>query len=142
MKAVAGDGNGVRVKRENNDVGGCVVYWMSRDQRVSDNWALLYAQERACQLGVPVAVVFNVVPKFLEASARQFCFMLKGLREVEQELTNAGIPFFVLTGDPVVNVPHFAQEHNVKVLVADYSPLHTPMEAGRGEQSRGATLRR
>lgn len=25
--------------------GGAVVYWMSRDQRVADNWALLYAQE-------------------------------------------------------------------------------------------------
>ncbi len=26
---------------------GPVVYWMSRDQRVTDNWALLYAQELA-----------------------------------------------------------------------------------------------
>ncbi|MEI7499358.1 MAG: deoxyribodipyrimidine photo-lyase [Bacteroidota bacterium] len=26
---------------------GCVIYWMQRDQRAIDNWALLYAQERA-----------------------------------------------------------------------------------------------
>jgi hypothetical protein len=34
--------------------GGCVVYWMSRDQRVQDNWALLYAQQEALALGVPL----------------------------------------------------------------------------------------
>ena len=32
---------------------GPVVYWMSRDQRVRDNWALLYAQELALAWGNP-----------------------------------------------------------------------------------------
>jgi len=35
---------------------GPVVYWMSRDQRVRDNWALLYAQELALNLGRPLGV--------------------------------------------------------------------------------------
>lgn len=34
---------------------------MSRDQRVRDNWALLYAAEAAAKRGVPVAVAFNLV---------------------------------------------------------------------------------
>lgn len=31
------------------DSRGPVIYWMSRDQRVEDNWALLYAQKLALQ---------------------------------------------------------------------------------------------
>ena len=34
---------------------------MSRDQRVRDNWALIYAAEAAAKRGVPVAVAFNLV---------------------------------------------------------------------------------
>eukprot|EP01048_Picozoa_sp_COSAG05_P026817 COSAG05_NODE_7514_length_802_cov_1.354196_2_plen_74_part_01 len=43
---------------------GPVVYWMSRDQRAQDNWALLYAQQIAAERGAPVAVVFNLVSDF------------------------------------------------------------------------------
>ncbi|KAL6047757.1 putative Protamine P1 protein, partial [Balamuthia mandrillaris] len=35
-----------------------VVYWMSRDQRVHDNWALLHAKELADALNVPMGVLF------------------------------------------------------------------------------------
>ncbi|HUV02037.1 MAG TPA: deoxyribodipyrimidine photo-lyase [Desulfobacteria bacterium] len=58
---------------------GPVIYWMSRDQRVKDNWALLFSQEVALQQHAPVAVVFCVVPRFLNAAVRQYGFMLKGL---------------------------------------------------------------
>lgn len=34
---------------------------MSRDQRMNDNWALLYAVEQARRTGSPVVVVFNLV---------------------------------------------------------------------------------
>jgi deoxyribodipyrimidine photo-lyase len=46
--------------------GKLVIYWMSRDQRVSDNWALLYAQSLATESKVSLAVVFNLVPTFLQ----------------------------------------------------------------------------
>jgi deoxyribodipyrimidine photo-lyase len=118
---------------------------MSRDQRVADNWALLYALEQASASGSPVAVAFNLVrasaaprrrswldrrlpagaappalllrcrsatapsppsrplsppscaqvPAFLGAGARQFCFMLKGLREVAGSLAAINVPFFL-----------------------------------------------
>lgn len=40
---------------------GPVIYWLSRDQRIDDNWALLYALEQATARNVPVAIVFNLV---------------------------------------------------------------------------------
>ena len=67
-----------------NRSGKCVVLWMSRDQRAVDNHALYYAQAVAIEHHIPLKVVFNLVPKFLEATLRQYGFMLRGLEEVEQ----------------------------------------------------------
>ena len=60
----------------------CVIYWMSRDQRSEDNWALLYARALASEKDVPLRVVFCLVPHFLEATVRHFGFMIRGLAEV------------------------------------------------------------
>jgi len=35
----------VRLLSEGKKIKGPVIYWMSRDQRAFDNWALLYAQD-------------------------------------------------------------------------------------------------
>ena len=69
---------------------GPVVYWMSRDQRVEDNWALLHALSIARRRGVPAAVAFSLVPEFANAGARQYCFMLRGLRELQAKLADLG----------------------------------------------------
>jgi deoxyribodipyrimidine photo-lyase len=55
-----------------------VLYWMSRDQRVRDNWALQHAFHLSVVRRVPLIVCFCLVPKFLEATERQYGFMLKG----------------------------------------------------------------
>ena len=75
-----------RIIKQGKRAQGPVVYWMSRDQRVRDNWALLYAQELAQEKKEPLAVIFCLVPEFLESTIRQYGFMLKGLAEVEAEL--------------------------------------------------------
>lgn len=67
---------------------GPVIYWMSRDQRVRDNWALLYACQEAMKHNVPVAVAFNLVTDYLHAGARQFGFMVRGLRAIEPKLAS------------------------------------------------------
>jgi len=103
--------------------GDCVMYWMSRDQRVHDNYALLYAQGLAISKNVPLKVVFNVVPTFLEATIRQFGFMLKGLEEVEQQLREKDIPLILLTGDCTVNIPDAVKSEKAIALVSDFSPL-------------------
>jgi len=46
---------------------GPVAYWMSRDQRVEDNWALLFARGIALEADVPVVVIFCLANGFLGA---------------------------------------------------------------------------
>lgn len=103
--------------------GGNVVYWMSREQRVDDNWALLYAREAAKNHEAGLAVVFNLVPEFLEATWRQYHFMLEGLRQVAAKLETKNIGFYVLLGDPSETIPEFVEKHDVGLLVTDFSPL-------------------
>ncbi len=100
-----------------------VVYWMQRDMRVQDNWALLYASDCAKAAGQPLFVVFNLVAEFSGATLRQFDFMLHGLAEVEAELRTLGIPFYLLRGDPVETIPAFVSEHRVGHVVTDFNPL-------------------
>ena len=102
---------------------GPVVYWMSRDQRVRDNWALLYAQQKALEKKAPLAVVFCLVPRFLDAAARQYAFMLEGLKSVESDLEKKGIPFFFLSGEPASALPRFLHGSRAGLLVTDFSPL-------------------
>eukprot|EP00051_Salpingoeca_urceolata_P005615 m.74961 g.74961 ORF g.74961 m.74961 type:complete len:518 (-) comp14461_c0_seq5:168-1721(-) len=107
---------------------GCVIYWMSRDQRAKDNWALLYARHLSHLAGTPLRVVFNLVPQFLEATERQFRFMIRGLKETESELRKKQIPFHLLMGDPCETVPKFALEHKAAAVVCDQSPLRVPIQ--------------
>uniref|UniRef100_A0A383VG34 Deoxyribodipyrimidine photo-lyase n=1 Tax=Tetradesmus obliquus TaxID=3088 RepID=A0A383VG34_TETOB len=113
----------LRMLKEGQQGPGPVIYWMSRDQRMRDNWALLYALERAAETAAPVAVAFNLVPAFLGAGARQFVFMLKGLQELAPRLTAAGIPFFLLQGEPGETLPQLVADTGAGLLVTDYSPL-------------------
>ena len=102
---------------------GPVIYWMSRDQRVQDNWALLHACMVASEKGAPVAVAFNLVTEYLGAGARQFVFMLKGLHMMESKLAALNIPFFLLQGDPTETIPDLVKRCRASLLVTDYSPL-------------------
>jgi len=107
--------------------GKCVVYWMSRDQRAIDNWALLRAGELAREHQVALMVVFNLVPKFLEANDRMYGFMLKGLQETESILRSHNIPFHLLMGSPTDTVPKFVKKVSAIAVVCDMSPLRVPM---------------
>lgn len=113
----------IRTLKEVMPGAGPVVYWMSRDQRAHDNWALLFSQELALEDKKNLAVVFTLVPQFLGAAIRQYDFMIKGLMELEKELERYNIPFFILTGDPSVEIAKFITEHKVSKLVTDFDPL-------------------
>ena len=88
----------IRVLRKGREKRGPIVYWMSRDQRVRDNWALIFSQELALDRKSPLLVIFCLVPEFLDATIRQYGFMLKGLKKVEGKLQKKNIPFYVLIG--------------------------------------------
>ncbi len=102
---------------------GPVVYWMQRDQRVKDNWALIRAQNRAIEKNVPLIVIFCLVQDFLEATIRQYGFMLKGLTQVEADLKELNIPFYMLSGKPEKEIPKFIKNVHAAELIADFNPV-------------------
>lgn len=102
---------------------GPIVYWMSRDQRVSDNWALLYAQQLAVERKVPLAVVFTLSDTFLGATLRQYGFMLRGLEQLAARLQELKIPFVLLRGNPPDELCRFVAEHSIGAVVTDFDPL-------------------
>jgi deoxyribodipyrimidine photo-lyase len=135
-----------RVRKLNAAVSGGdgpVVYWMSRDQRMRDNYALLHAQHLAAAAGGrPVVVIFNLVKSFLEGTIRHFGFMLRGLEQggpviaslscplcpmtnrrartcaVARDLEALGITFVLLQGDAVDNVSQFVARSRATALVS------------------------
>ena len=87
-----------------------VLYWMQQAQRVRFNHALVYAGDRAKDLGLPLVVGFVVMPGFPEAGLRHYRFMLEGIAEVQAALGRMGVPFVVRTGDMVETVLAMAAE--------------------------------
>ncbi len=102
---------------------GIIAYWMSRDQRLHDNWAVYFAQQLADEKKENFCIVLCLVPNFLEATIRQHGFMLKGLEELEEEAEKYNIPFFLLTGKPEDEIPKFIKENNISNLISDFDPL-------------------
>lgn len=102
---------------------GNVIYWMSRDQRVNNNWALLFAQKIAKEKKSSVIVVFCLTHKFLEATKRQYGFMLRGLEELQKDFHRFNIPFHLILGEPQRAIPIFLKNYNGGVLVSDFDPL-------------------
>lgn len=102
---------------------GPVVYWMSREQRVADNWGLYHAQQLALERHVPLVVVFTLAEGFLGATLRQYGFMLRGLEHVAARLHELQIPFVLLCGEPEATMAAFVAQQQVGCVVVDFDPL-------------------
>ncbi|OPY50449.1 MAG: Deoxyribodipyrimidine photo-lyase [Methanosaeta sp. PtaU1.Bin112] len=128
----------IRALRKESHSKGPVIYWMSRDQRVRDNWALLFARELARKNDTCLAVAFCLVAQFLGATKMQYAFMLQGLKEVENDLSAREIPFILLRGDPREEISRLIDEWDAGALVCDFSPLRESRECKRSlaEQSK------
>jgi len=96
---------------------------MSRDQRMNDNWSLLYTRELAKKENLNFAVVFCLTDSFLEAGLRQYHFMLKGLEQLSSDLQEKNIPFYLLTGYPVDQLSRFIKKFKISHVVTDFDPL-------------------
>ena len=70
--------------------------------------------------------------QFLGAGVRQFGFMVRGLKEVEEECAALGIPFYLLRGNAQDTVPEFAQAHQAGLVVTDYCPIRITREWREG----------
>lgn len=113
----------IKILQEGKSTNGPVVYWMSRDQRVHDNWALIFAQELAIRESKKLIVLFNLVSDFLDATIRQYGFMIKGLQEIEREFINYNTPFYLLQGKPEIEIPNFLRDIKASAIICDFDPL-------------------
>lgn len=103
---------------------GPVIYWMDRDMRSQDNWALLYAQDRALEMKVPLIVVYNLMPGFLGGTLRQHAFKVQGLKDVADDLALHNISFYIVSGNHTErDIVDFVIEHSAGLVVTDFSPL-------------------
>ncbi|XP_046842987.1 deoxyribodipyrimidine photo-lyase-like isoform X2 [Xenia sp. Carnegie-2017] len=100
-----------------------IVYWMFRDQRVQDNWAMIYAQNLAVEHNIPLHVCFTLPEKFRAATIRQYGFIIKGLQEMEKDLKDLDISFHVLLGDPSKTLLEYVKSNEIGGVVTDFSPL-------------------
>ena len=121
VRVLTGDAG--KVLRECKGVG----YWMWRDRRVQDNWALLYSQKVALELNVPLHVLCCVPPSYCQMTLRHFSFMLDGLKEVAEECAGLDITFHLMSGSPPdLLSKKYLTSHQIGLLVADFSPLREP----------------
>lgn len=110
-------------KTEIGDKRNGIVYWMSRNQRVEDNWALLYSQALGIRNSLPLHVVFCLAEKFLDATIRHYKFMIDGLKEVQTGCGDLNIHFHLLRGLAATQVTNFVKQHKMGAVVCDFSPL-------------------
>ncbi|XP_043990568.1 CPD photolyase [Gambusia affinis] len=106
-----------------------VLYWMQRDQRVQDNWALIRAQQLAAKEELPLHVCFClVVPKSELSTLRHYAFLLKGLQEVAKDCKRLNVQFHLLRGAPGEVLPGFVSDRGLGAVVTDFSPLREPQQ--------------
>lgn len=116
------------IKTASSNSGDNIVYWMSRDQRAEDNWALIYAQDIAIKQQKSISVVFCLYSDYPHAQKEHFDFMVAGLFECKKKLEEHNIPMHIINGDPVDIIPTYLKETNASLLLSDFSPLKITLQ--------------
>ena len=104
-----------------NPDGSCVVYWMQRAQRGTDNPALDVAIQAANALGKPVVVFFAPRP-FPPANLRHYTFLAQGIPDIAEALEKRGVGF-VLRRFPRHSLLSFCDEVAPALVVGDENPI-------------------
>ncbi len=118
--------------------GRCVLYWMQRAQRATDNPALAAAIRAADELGKPAAVFFCLLARHPAANLRHYTFMLEGLIDVHQALARQRIGFVLRVSEgasPLPELMRICAELRPALVVADENPLRRSA-AWRDEAAR------
>jgi deoxyribodipyrimidine photo-lyase len=105
--------------------GKCVVYWMQRAERALDNPALDIAIEIANELNLPVLVYFSAISNFPSANLRHYYFLNQGLRDIEADLAERGIPFIVRR-PPGNSLEALLSEVGAAMVIGDENPCREP----------------
>lgn len=121
-----------------NNKGKAVYYWMQRDMRVIDNWALLFGEHLAKEQNLPLKVLYvlpPVVPKSSDEYPSKVCemrmterhghFLIGGLKVVEKELREKNVSFEVLKPKQHAEVGNFVHRStkDATAVICDMSPL-------------------
>jgi len=128
-----------------NSKTGSVVYWMQRDVRTVDNWALLLAGHFAETSGLPLHVIYALPPPpanprttpdehnlppvlaDMPMTERHGTFLIGGLECVHKELKKQNVPLHVLMpkSDDTVGetVDKWSTDFDTKLVVCDFDPL-------------------
>ncbi len=109
--------------------GSCVLYVMSRDQRLQDNHALLSAQLHAKQLGLPVAIGFALYPGSDKRAREYALFMLEGLSQLQSSAQQMNIPMYIEKGSPTEVYRALVKKLSPTAIYFDMSPLRRPRQA-------------
>lgn len=114
-----------RIKKENDLTygGGPILYWMNRDMRLQDNWALLRAQELAYEYESELLICYNLDPEFLGGTLRQLAFKIGALKQLHQDSEKLNISFHVLVDSDIKCVVDFIQKNKIGYIVTDFAPL-------------------
>jgi deoxyribodipyrimidine photo-lyase len=115
----------VRNDRIRDPEGRCVVYWMQRAQRASDNPAMDAAIRVANDLGLPLAVHLGPVPFYPNANERHYAFLLDGVRDIADGVKARGAAFCFRPW-PRHSLPAFCLEVRAALVVGDENPLREP----------------
>ncbi|KAL1501530.1 hypothetical protein ABEB36_006835 [Hypothenemus hampei] len=103
-----------------------VLYWMSRDCRIHDNWALLYAQRLALKNKQPLYVCFTLFEAYYQYPTRRHQrFLLDGLKCVDEQCKSINVKFYLLQASPS-NLAQLVKENNLGAVVCDFTPLKQP----------------
>nr|CAI5856234.1 unnamed protein product [Callosobruchus analis] len=111
---------------KNNSSG--ILYWMMRDCRVQDNWAMIFAQRLAMKQNLPLYVCYlykdahKICP-----TVRHLTFLIEGLKFVEKECKDLNIGFYVLNSS-VEDLAAVIEKNNIGGVVCDFYPLKHPTE--------------
>jgi len=115
----------VRQPGQPDSAGRCVVYWMQRAQRATDNPALDVAIEAANTLALPVVVFFGLTPAYPRATLRHYRFMAEGFEDIAADLRTRRVGF-VLRRHPNHDLARFCDAIRPALVVGDENPLRDP----------------
>ena len=105
--------------------GHCVVYWMQRALRITDNPALETAIEAANHLGLPVVVFFSIIPNYPNANLRHYHFLQQALRDAAEDAAECDLTL-VIRRPPDNRLEPFLEEVNAALLIGDENPCREP----------------
>jgi len=107
---------------------GDIVYWMQRDMRVKDNWALLVASHFSKSLSSRLRIIYILPPPESlpqQWTERYVTFLYEGLENVHKECKELSIEFNVLFPKKDNSEAETLLENacTSKLVVCDFSPL-------------------